>query len=102
MTRVNEYELGLIQAYEEAIKEQDEMMAKFEEDFEELRTLNSRREQQLLEDFEWKLREVEKNCKARVEKRNVDKDREIAHLVVQLADLNLQLDEVMIINIFTL
>ena len=46
------------------------MLARFEQDFEKLRTVNTDREQQLLDDFEWKLREVEQSCKRRLEEKD--------------------------------
>ena len=45
-------------------------------------TMNSNREQQLMEDFEWKLREMEKDHKKKMEERDrkaevrIKKDRE--------------------------
>lgn len=39
---------------------------KWEEEFEKLRTVNITKEQQMMDDFEWKLREVEKVCKKRL------------------------------------
>lgn len=50
--------------------EKDEIQKRFEKDFEQLRTVNTDREQQLLDDFEWKLREVEQACKKRLEEKD--------------------------------
>lgn len=59
---------------EDAIKEKEIMDQKWQKDFEQLRTINIMKEQQLLDDFEWKLREVEQKCKKRVE--DIDKKTE--------------------------
>jgi hypothetical protein len=60
----------LFQALEEALEEKALILARFEQDFEKLRTVNTDREQQLLDDFEWKLREVEQACKRRLEEKD--------------------------------
>lgn len=51
----------------EAAREKEAMDKKWNADFESLRTINIMKEQQLLDDFEWKLREVEQKCKKRLE-----------------------------------
>ncbi|KAJ8961883.1 hypothetical protein NQ318_021501, partial [Aromia moschata] len=56
---------------EHAVKQKEEIEKKWKEDFEKLRTINILKEQQLLDDFEWKLREVQQTCKKRLE----DKDK---------------------------
>ncbi|XP_018561580.1 protein FAM184A isoform X2 [Anoplophora glabripennis] len=58
---------------EQAIKQKQEIEKKWKEDFEKLRTINILKEQQLLDDFEWKLREVQQTCKKRLE----DKDKDV-------------------------
>lgn len=57
----------MLQALDEALTEKIAIQTRFERDFERLRTVNTDREQQLLDDFEWKLREVEQACKRRLE-----------------------------------
>ncbi|XP_067008628.2 protein FAM184A isoform X5 [Anabrus simplex] len=70
MEAEREEEMKIVQeALEEAQAEKMEIQARFEQDFERLRTVNTDREQQLLDDFEWKLREVEQSCKRRLEER---------------------------------
>lgn len=59
---------------DDAIKDKEIMDQKWQKDFEQLRTINIMKEQQLLDDFEWKLREVEQKCKKRVE--DIDKRTE--------------------------
>lgn len=56
-----------MQAIDKAVAEKLAIQTKFEKDFERLRTVNTDREQQLLDDFEWKLREVEQACKRRLD-----------------------------------
>ncbi|XP_023711917.1 protein FAM184A isoform X4 [Cryptotermes secundus] len=66
-----EEEIKIIErALEEALEEKALILARFEQDFEKLRTVNTDREQQLLDDFEWKLREVEQACKRRLEEKD--------------------------------
>lgn len=66
-----EEEIKIIErALEEALEEKALVLARFEQDFEKLRTVNTDREQQLLDDFEWKLREVEQSCKRRLEEKD--------------------------------
>ena len=64
------YVVMLFQALEEALEEKALVLARFEQDFEKLRTVNTDREQQLLDDFEWKLREVEQSCKRRLDEKD--------------------------------
>lgn len=52
---------------EKAARDKEAMDKKWHTDFENLRTINIMKEQQLLDDFEWKLREVEQKCKKRLE-----------------------------------
>lgn len=61
------------EAVEQTIKQKQEIEKKWKEDFEKLRTINILKEQQLLDDFEWKLREVQQKCKKRLE----DKDKDV-------------------------
>ncbi|XP_063231467.1 protein FAM184A-like isoform X4 [Bacillus rossius redtenbacheri] len=71
MLNEREEEMRIVQeALEEAQEEKLSIQARFEQDFEKLRTVNTDREQQLLDDFEWKLREVEQACKRRLEERD--------------------------------
>lgn len=76
------------------------MQARFEEEYEKLRTVNSDREQQLLNDFEWKLREVELTCKKKLEdkdKANEDKIKQAKEqLQSEINELKKQIQEVKI------
>ncbi|XP_060524226.1 protein FAM184A-like isoform X2 [Cylas formicarius] len=56
-----------------AVKQKEEIEKKWKEDFEKLRTINILKEQELLDDFEWKLREVQLTCKKKLD----DKDKAI-------------------------
>lgn len=53
-------------ALDAAIIERKNMEQKWQHDFEHLRTVNSDREEHLLQDCEWKLRSTEQACKAKV------------------------------------
>jgi hypothetical protein len=55
------------EALELALKERAQLEAKWKHDFENLRTLNSDREEHLMEDCEWKLRSMQKICKEKLE-----------------------------------
>ncbi|KAG5888068.1 hypothetical protein JTB14_010043 [Gonioctena quinquepunctata] len=56
-----------------AQQQKQEIEKKWKGDFEKLRTINILKEQELLDDFEWKLREVQQTCKKRLE----DKDKAV-------------------------
>lgn len=58
---------------DQATTQKEEIEKKWKQDFEKLRTVNILKEQQLLDDFEWKLREVQQSCKKRLS----DKDKNI-------------------------
>ncbi|CAH0559520.1 unnamed protein product [Brassicogethes aeneus] len=64
---------------EQAKLQKLEIEKKWKTDFEQLRTVNILKEQQLLDDFEWKLREVQQTCKKRLE----DKDKVIEERLLE-------------------
>jgi hypothetical protein len=72
------------QSLDEAIEQKKAIMTKHEKEYEQLRTVNSDREQQMLDDFEWKLREVEKNSKKRIEEKTKEAERRIKDVQVKL------------------
>ncbi|XP_066972128.1 putative leucine-rich repeat-containing protein DDB_G0290503 isoform X2 [Macrobrachium rosenbergii] len=64
-------EIKIIQdALDEAAQEREELIATFEKELQNINTMNSNREQQLMEDFEWKLREIEKEHKKKLEEKD--------------------------------
>ncbi|KAK4292200.1 hypothetical protein Pmani_035010 [Petrolisthes manimaculis] len=64
-------EIKIIQdALDEAAQEREDLISTFEKEFQNMTTMNSAREQQLMEDFEWKLREMEKDHKKKLEERD--------------------------------
>lgn len=65
--------LKLANTMNQALEQKQVIETKWKDDFEKLRTINIMKEQQLLDDFEWKLREVQQTCK----KRLADKDQSI-------------------------
>ncbi|XP_071542009.1 uncharacterized protein [Panulirus ornatus] len=66
-----EEEIKIIQdALDEAAQEREELIATFEKELQNMNTRNSNREQQLMEDFEWKLREMEKEHKKKLDERD--------------------------------
>ncbi len=67
------------QALEEALQERELIQDRFEKEFETIRTMSSSKEQQMMEDFEWKLREIEREYKRKME----EKDREAEEKWVQ-------------------
>ena len=64
------------EALELALKERSQVEAKWKNDFEQLRTHHSDREEHLMEDCEWKLRSMQKNCKEKLEA--VERERKAA------------------------
>ncbi|XP_062564757.1 uncharacterized protein LOC134227360 isoform X2 [Armigeres subalbatus] len=64
------------EALESAVRERAQIDAKWKNDFEQLRTVHSDREEHLMEDCEWKIRSMQKNCKEKIEK--VECERKMA------------------------
>nr|CAH7735947.1 unnamed protein product [Callosobruchus chinensis] len=62
---------------EQAIKQKQEIEQKWKVDFEKMRTINIVKEQQLLDDFEWKLREVQQSCRKKLD----DKDKDVHEML---------------------
>nr|CAD7264324.1 unnamed protein product [Timema shepardi] len=100
MLAEREEEMKIVQeALEESQEEKMAIQARFEKDFERLRTVNTDREQQLLDDFEWKLREVEQACKRRLEEKDKvteERIREMKRAIegkVKVAEKQLQENE---------
>uniref|UniRef100_A0A1Y1KHN1 Protein FAM184A/B N-terminal domain-containing protein n=1 Tax=Photinus pyralis TaxID=7054 RepID=A0A1Y1KHN1_PHOPY len=60
-------------ALEKSIQDKTAIEEKWKLDFEKLRTVGIVKEQELLDDFEWKLREIEQSCKKRLQ----EKDKKI-------------------------
>src|SRR5690349_8703473 len=56
-----------------ATDEREQIIAKWKHDFEQLRNVNSDREEHLMEDCEWKLRSMMKQCKEKLEKAETEK-----------------------------
>ncbi|KAF7285420.1 hypothetical protein GWI33_010669 [Rhynchophorus ferrugineus] len=72
-TERDEERKKLAETLEATAKQKEEIERKWKEDFEKLRTVNILKEQELLDDFEWKLREVQQLCKKKLD----DKDKTI-------------------------
>lgn len=53
---------------ETAMEERDQIASKWKHEFEQLRNVNCSREETLMEDCEWKLRQMMKQCKEKMEK----------------------------------
>lgn len=58
---------------ETATVEREQIIAKWKHDFEQIRNVNSDREEHLMEDCEWKLRQMMKQCKEKTEKSEKEK-----------------------------
>uniref|UniRef100_A0AAR5P062 Uncharacterized protein n=3 Tax=Dendroctonus ponderosae TaxID=77166 RepID=A0AAR5P062_DENPD len=59
----------LAETLETTTKQKEEIEKKWKTDFEKLRTVNIVKEQDLLDDFEWKLREVQQMCKKKLDEK---------------------------------
>lgn len=68
----------------QALDEAQSEKAAMQDQFEKLRTVNTDREQQLLDDFEWKLREVEQACKKRIADKERALEEKLNSLTAQL------------------
>lgn len=66
----------ITEALEMALKERTQVEAKWKNDFEQLRTVNTDREEHLMEDCEWKIRSMQKHCKEKIE--TVERERKVA------------------------
>jgi chromosome segregation ATPase len=58
---------------ETAAEEREQTAAKWKHEFEQLRNVNCSREETLMEDCEWKLRQMMKQCKEKMEKAEKEK-----------------------------
>lgn len=56
-----------------ATEEREQIVAKWKHDFEQLRNVNCDREEHLMEDCEWKLRQMMKQCKEKMERTEKEK-----------------------------
>jgi predicted nuclease with TOPRIM domain len=56
-----------------ASEEREQIVAKMKHDFEQLRNVNIDREEHLMEDCEWKLRQMMKQCKEKIDKGEKEK-----------------------------
>ena len=87
-----------VQALDETLRQKQKLQAHFDAEYEKLRTLNTDREQQLVDDFEWKLREVEISCKRKLEdkdKANEEKVKQIRkQLETEIGQLKEQMNKV--------
>ena len=59
----------LFQALDEAAEEREELLTTFDKEIQTINAMHATREQQLMEDFEWKMREMEKEHKKLVEEK---------------------------------
>lgn len=66
----------LREALDKALKERSELDAKWKKDFEQIRNVNSEREERLLEDCEWKMRSMQKQCKEKLD--SAEKEKQAA------------------------
>lgn len=53
---------------EQAIEERNQVDAKWQKEFEQLRSLHQDREEHLMEDVEWKMRSMQRQCKEKLDK----------------------------------
>lgn len=84
-------------ALDAAIAERKNMEAKWQHDFEQLRTVNSDREEHLLQDCEWKLRSTEQSCKAKVMAAEAAKNEAIKKSKEIETESKRQFDEVILL-----
>lgn len=68
---------AIIENFNKALIEKQENESKWKIEFEKMRTINMNKEQQLLDDFEWKLRDVEKKCKTRLLLKDEDLNKKL-------------------------
>lgn len=73
LDKLTVHEKILREILETAIEERDQSAAKWKAEFEHLRNVNCAREESLMEDCEWKVRQMMKQCKEKLEK--VEKEK---------------------------
>ncbi|XP_018331433.1 protein FAM184A-like isoform X2 [Agrilus planipennis] len=71
--KMKEEKKNFDEALAKVVREKTEIEEKWTIEFEKIRTVNIVKEQELLDDFEWKLREIEQTCKKRLQ----EKDKKI-------------------------
>lgn len=70
------------------------MEVRYKKEFEQLRSLNSNREVQMLDDFEWKLREVERLGKKKLADTEKDLTEKVKELTTKLNKAEQELAQV--------
>lgn len=73
LDKLTVHEKILREILETATEERDQSAAKWKAEFEHLRNVNCAREESLMEDCEWKVRQMMKQCKEKLEK--VEKEK---------------------------
>lgn len=84
------YSMITSKALDEALKQKSILQKRFESEFNQLRSTSTAQEQQLLDDFEWKLREVEQSCKKKI----LEAEKCKRDLEAQLLKVTAELEEV--------
>lgn len=87
-----------------AAKQKQEIEKKWRTDFEKLRTVNILKEQQLLDDFEWKLREVQQTCKKKLDDKDKDVETRLQDAYreaeIKMKEAEAMMEKVMFLNFF--
>lgn len=78
-----------------ATKQKAQIELKWKEDFEKLRTVNILKEQQLLDDFEWKLREVQQTCRKKLDDKDKDVDNRLQNAYKEADDKMREMEIIM-------
>lgn len=73
LDKLTVHEKLLREILQTAIEEREQSAAKWKAEFEQLRNVNCQREETLMEDCEWKVRQMMKQCKEKLEK--VEKEK---------------------------
>lgn len=94
----------IVSSLEQTQKQKEQLEEKWKKDFENLRTVNILREQELLNDFEWKLRDVEQTCKKKIDEKEEilklslehsrNREKEAEELSIKMESLKLLEEEV--------
>lgn len=71
---------------EQAIEDRNQAEAKWQNEFEKLRSFNQDREETLMEDLEWKMRSMQKQCKEKIDKAELQK-REALKRAEEMEDI---------------
>ncbi|KAF5276036.1 hypothetical protein FQA39_LY00832 [Lamprigera yunnana] len=80
---------------EKAIQDKTSIEEKWKNDFDKLHTVGILKEQELLDDFEWKLREIEQTCKKRLQEKDKKIEQQLQDIYKDAEDKAVQAEKIL-------